>query len=80
MNQEPAARTRAKFEKTKKGHRAKIEILEEILNWIELGKSHEEMHEHCGLSLEYHRMQVEILKEQIRGLFKEEKYIEENVQ
>ena len=80
MNQEPAARIRAKFEKTKKGHRAKIEILTEISHWIELGKSHEEMHEHCGLSLEYHRMQVEILKEQIRGLFKEEKYIEENVQ
>lgn len=79
MNQEPAARIRAKFEKTKKGHRAKIEILEEILNWIELGKSPEEMHEHCGLSLEYHRMQVEILKEQIRGLFAQENIKEENI-
>lgn len=79
MDQEPAARTRAKLEKTKGRHRAKIEILNEILNWIELGKSHEEMHEHCGLSLEYHRMQVDILKEQIRGLFKEEKYIEDNL-
>jgi hypothetical protein len=40
MDQEPAARTRAKLEKTKGRHRAKIEILTEILNWIELGKSH----------------------------------------
>jgi len=79
MNEEPAARTRAKLEKTKGRHRAKIEILTEILNWIELGKSYEEMHEHCGLSLEYHRMQVDILKEQIRGLFKEENLQEENI-
>ncbi len=38
MNEEPAARTRAKLEKTKGRHRAKIEILNEMLNWIELGK------------------------------------------
>jgi len=32
MNEEPAARTRARLEKTKGRHRAKIEILNEILN------------------------------------------------
>ena len=31
MNEEPAARTRARLEKTKGRHRAKIEILNEIL-------------------------------------------------
>ena len=44
MNEEPAARTRARLEKTKGRHRAKIEILNEILNWIELGKSFEDIH------------------------------------
>ena len=39
MTEEPAAKKRAKLEKTKGRHRAKIEILNEILNWIELCKS-----------------------------------------
>ena len=69
MNEEPAARTRARLEKTKGRHRAKIEILNEILNWIELGKSFEDIQQHCSLSIEYHDMQVEVIKEQIRGLF-----------
>jgi hypothetical protein len=43
MTEEPAARTRARLEKTKGRHRAKIEILNEILNWIELGKSFEDI-------------------------------------
>jgi hypothetical protein len=69
MNEEPAARTRARLEKTKGRHRAKIEILNEILNWIELGKSFEDIQQHCSLSIEYHDMQVEVIKEQIRSLF-----------
>ena len=69
MNQEPAAKTRAKLEKTKGRHRAKIEILNEILNWIELGKSFEDIQHHCSLSIDYHDMQVEVIKEQIRSLF-----------
>ena len=43
MTEEPAAKKRAKLEKTKGRHRAKIEILNEILNWIELGKSFEDI-------------------------------------
>ena len=69
MTEEPAARTRARLEKTKGRHRAKIEILNEILNWIELGKSFEDIQQHCSLSIEYHDMQVEVIKEQIRSLF-----------
>ena len=38
MNEEPAARTRARLEKTKGRHRAKIEILNEILNGSNLVK------------------------------------------
>jgi len=69
MTEEPAAKKRAKLEKTKGRHRAKIEILNEILNWIELGKSFEDIQQHCSLSIEYHDMQVEVIKEQIRVLF-----------
>ena len=69
MTEEPAARKRAKLEKIKSKHRAKIEILNEIVNWIELGKSFEEIQEHCNLCIDYHTMQTEILKEQIRKLF-----------
>ena len=65
MNEEPAARTRARLEKTKGRHRAKIEIL----NWIELGKSFEDIQQHCSLSIEYHDMQIEVIKEEIRSLF-----------
>lgn len=79
MDQEPAARTKSKLEKARGRHRAKIEILNEILNWIELGKSFEDIQKHCILSIEYHDMQVEVLKEQIRDLFREEKSIEENL-
>ena len=43
MTEEPAAKKRAKLEKTRGRHRAKIEILNEILNWIELGKSFEDI-------------------------------------
>ena len=69
MTEEPAARKRARLEKMKGRHRAKIEILNEILNWIELGKSFEDIQQHCSLSIEYHDMQVEVIKEQIRSLF-----------
>ena len=74
MTEEPAARTRARLEKTKGRHRAKIEILNEILNWIELGKSFEDIQHHCILSIDYHDMQVEVIKEQIRNLF----HVEQN--
>ena len=69
MNEEPAARTRARLKGQQSRHRAKIEILNEILNWIELGKSFEDIQQQCNLSMEYHDMQVEVIKEQIRGLF-----------
>ena len=69
MNEEPAARTRARLKGQQSRHRAKIEILNEILNWIELGKSFEDIQQQCSLSIEYHDMQVEVIKEQIRGLF-----------
>ena len=69
MTEEPAARKRTKLEKMKGRHRAKIEILNEILNWIELGKSFEDIQHHCSLSIDYHDMQVEVIKEQIRSLF-----------
>jgi len=69
MNEEPAAKTRARLKGQQSRHRAKIEILNEILNWIELGKSFEDIQQHCSLSIEYHDMQVEVIKEQIRGLF-----------
>ena len=69
MNEEPAARTRARLKGQQGRHGAKIEILNEILNWIELGKSFEDIQQHCSLSLEYHDMQIEVIKEQIRSLF-----------
>ena len=69
MTEEPAARKRARLEKMKGRHRAKIEILNEILNWIELGKSFEDIQQQCSLSMEYHDMQVDVIKEQIKGLF-----------
>jgi len=69
MNEEPAAKTRARLKGQQSRHRAKIEILNEILNWIKLGKSFEDIQQHCSLSIEYHDMQVEVIKEQIRGLF-----------
>ena len=50
----------ARLEKMKGRHRAKIEILNEILNWIELGKSFEDIQQHCSLSIDYHDMQVEV--------------------
>ena len=82
MNEEPAARTRARLKGQQSRHRAKIEILNEILNWIELGKSFEDIRQHCSLSIEYHDMQVEVIKEQIRDLFipgrKEEDFNENN--
>ena len=78
MNEEPAARTRARLKGQQSRHRAKIEILNEILNWIELGKSFEDIQQHCSLSIEYHDMQVEVIKEQIRGLFIPERNEEDN--
>lgn len=82
MNEEPAARTRARLKGQQSRHRAKIEILNEILNWIELGKSFEDIQQQCSLSIEYHDMQVEVIKEQIRDLFipgrKEEDFNENN--
>ena len=69
MTEEPAAKIRAKLKGQQGRHRAKVEILNEILNWIELGKSFEDIQQHCSLSIEYHDMQVEVIKEQIRGLF-----------
>jgi len=74
MNEETATRQRARLEKIKSKHRAKIEILTEVLNWIELGKTFEEIQEHCNLGADYHNMQIEVIKEQIRKLF----YIEQN--
>ena len=69
MTEEPAAKTRARLGQAKGRHRAKVEILNEILNWIELGKSFEDIQQQCSLSMEYHDMQVEVIKEQIKGLF-----------
>jgi hypothetical protein len=51
-----------------------LKFLNEILNWIELGKSFEDIQQHCSLSIEYHDMQVEVIKEQIRSLF----HVEQN--
>ena len=51
-------------------HRAKIEILNEILNWIELGKSFEDIQHHCSLSIDYHDMHHRSYQRiQIRSLF-----------
>ena len=69
MTEDTPTKKRARLEKVKSKHRAKIEILNEIVNWIELGKSFEEIQEHCNLCIDYHTMQTEILKEQIRKLF-----------
>ena len=74
MTEEPAAKIRAKLKGQQGRHRAKIEILNEILNWIELGKSFEDIQQNCSLSIEYHDMQVEVIKEQIRSLF----HVEQN--
>ena len=69
MNEEPPAKIRAKLKGQQNRHRAKIEILNEILNWIELGKSFEDIQQHCSLSIDYHDMQIEVIKGQIRSLF-----------
>ena len=73
MTEDTPTKKRARLEKVKSKHRAKIEILNEIVNWIELGKSFEEIQEHCNLSIDYHNMQIDVLKEQVKKLF----YIEQ---
>ena len=69
MTEGPAAKIRAKLKGQQGRHKAKVEILNEILNWIELGKSFEDIQQHCSLSIEYHDMQIEVIKEEIRSLF-----------
>jgi|TARA_R110001599_G_scaffold1184_1_gene5860 hypothetical protein len=73
MTEDTPTKKRARLEKVKSKHRAKIEILNEIVNWIELGKGFEEIQEHCNLSIDYHNMQIDVLKEQVKKLF----YIEQ---
>ena len=69
MKDVPAAKRRDVLNKIKGKLKAKNEILEEVIKWIQLGKDTKAIEDLCNLSLDYNDMQIETIKEQIKNLF-----------
>jgi hypothetical protein len=68
MKNIPAARRREVLTRTKGKLKAKNEILEEVIKWIQLGKDTKAIEE-CVLSLDYNDMQIATAQDEIRQLF-----------
>jgi hypothetical protein len=69
MKDVPAAKRRDVLNKIKGKLKAKNEILEEVIKWIQLGKDTKAIEDLCNLSLDYNDMQIATTQEEIRSLF-----------
>jgi hypothetical protein len=69
MKNIPAARRREVLTRTKGKLKAKNEILEEVIKWIQLGKDTKVIEDLCVLSLDYNDMQIATAQDEIRQLF-----------